>query len=87
MNIATFCVALLVFQFSFAQEPQFAPQPTEPVMADPIPAVSQQNKPNHSRMKRIKARAKKDGVITRKEHKKIKRAKNHARAVHKKKNK
>ncbi len=87
MKLITVCLSLLVFQFGFAQDPQFAPQPTEPAMMDHQQAPVQQNRPSQGRVKRMKARAKKDGVITRKERKKIKHAKNHARAIHKKKNK
>ncbi len=87
MKLITVCLSLLVFQFSFAQDPQFAPQPTEPAMTDHQQAAVQQNNHRQTRAKRIKTHAKKDGVITRKERKKIKHAKNHARAIHKKKNK
>ena len=87
MKLVTVCLSLLVFQFSFAQDPQFAPQPTEPALTDHQQAAVQQNNHRQTRAKRIKTHAKKDGVITRKERKKIKHAKNHARAIHKKKNK
>ena len=87
MNVVTICVALLISQFSFAQEPQFAPQPAESTMADPQPPAVQQNRPNQGRVKSIKARAKKDGKVTRSERKKIKRVKNQAHAIRKKKNK
>ena len=87
MNLLTFFTALLIFQFSFAQEPQFAPLPAEPAMADAQAPAVKQNNPSKGRVKRIKARAKKDGVISRKERKKIKHAKNQAHASRKKKNK
>lgn len=89
MRIIVICFSLLAFQFSLAQSPEPATQ-----NSPEAPAVNEraQNSPRalmqRERVKRMKERAKKDGVVTRAERKEIRQAKGKAaRAIHRKKNK
>ncbi len=90
MKIILLCFSLLLIQTSYAQAPDARYVRTAP----PEPKVKErfQNSPRalmqRERVKRLKARAKKDGVVTQAERKKIRQAKGKAaRAIYRKKNK